>query len=55
MTTTNTTIKTTATTTINNKVNINSGSGPVMQIVGQGRKYKHKLRRQGQYMPAPDG
>ena len=40
---------TTATTTTNNKVNANSGPRPVMQAVGQARKYKYTLRRQGWY------
>ena len=41
---------TTASTT-SNKVNANSGPGPVIQIVGQDLKYKYKLRRQqGRYM-----
>ena len=42
-----TTITTTTATFTNNKVNANPGHGPVTQIVGQGRKYKYKLRRQG--------
>ena len=40
---------TTATTT-NNKVNANSGPRQVIQVIGQGCKYKYKLRRQGWYM-----
>ena len=47
---TTTAITTTTATTINNKANANSGPRPVIQIVGQGRKYKHKLNRQGRYM-----
>ena len=43
-------------TTTNNKVNAYSGSGPVIKIVGQDRKYKQKLVNQGWYMQtqAPD-
>ena len=50
------TTTTTIATTTNDKVNANSGPGPVMQIIGQGRKYKCKLRRQGRYKQtqAPD-
>ena len=49
-------ITTSTVTTTTNKVNAYSGSGPVMQILGQGRKYKYKLKRQGWYMQtqAPD-
>ena len=43
-----TTITTTSAT--NNKASAYSGPRPAMQIVGQGRKYKNKLRRQGWYM-----
>ena len=51
-----TTTTTTIATTTNDKVNANSGPGPVIQIIGQGRKYKYKLRRQGRYKQtqAPD-
>ena len=51
-----TTITTTTATTTNNKVNRNSGPGPVIQIVGQDRKHKYKLKRQGWYKQsqAPD-
>ena len=45
-----TTITTTTATAINNKASAYSGPRPTMQIVGQGRKYKNKLRRQGWYM-----
>ena len=41
-----TTTITTTTATTKNMVNAYSGSGPVIQIVGQGRKYIYKLRRQ---------
>ena len=41
---------TTTTATTNNKVNANSNPRTVIQIVGQCRKYKHKLRRQARYM-----
>ena len=41
---------TTTTATTNSKVNANSGPRPVIQIVGQGRKYKNKLNRQGRHM-----
>ena len=34
-----TTTTTTIATTTNDKVNANSGPGPVIQIIGQGRKY----------------
>ena len=47
---TTTTITTTTATTTCNKVNANSGPRPVMQIVGLGRKYKYKKRRQVRYM-----
>ena len=47
---TTTTITTTTASTTNNKVNANSDPGPVIQIVGKGRKYKHKSRRQVRYM-----
>ena len=51
---TNTNIFTT--TACNNKLNANSVPRPILQIVGQCRKYKYKLRRQGRYMQsqAPD-
>ena len=45
-----TAILTTTATTTNNKVNSNSGTRLVKQIVAQGRKYKYKLRKQGRYM-----
>ena len=45
-----TTTITTTTATTKNMVNAYSGSGPVIQIVGQGRKYIYKLRRQAWYM-----
>ena len=44
------TITTTTVTTTNNKVKTCSGSGLLIQILGQGRIYKYKLRRQGWYM-----
>ena len=45
-----TTITTTTATTTNHKVNANSGPRPIIQIVGQGRKYKYKIKRRGWYM-----
>ena len=48
-----TTVTSTTAITNNNKVNANSGPRSVIQIVGQGRKYKHKLRRQDRYMKKP--
>ena len=39
--------KTTTSTATNNEVNANSGRRPVIQIVGQGRKYNQKLSRKG--------
>ena len=44
------TITTASATTTNNKVNVYSGSGLLIQILGQDRKYKYKLKRQGWYM-----
>ena len=44
------TITTATATTTNNKVNAYSGSGPLIEILGQDRKYKYKLKRQGWYM-----
>ena len=50
ITTVTITITTATATTTNNKVNAYSGSGPLIQILGQDRKYKYKLKRQGWYM-----
>ena len=44
------TITTATATTTNNKVNTYSVSGPLIEILGQDRKYKYKLKRQGWYM-----
>ena len=44
------TITTATATTTNNKVNAYWGSSPLIQILGQDRKYKYKLKRQGWYM-----
>ena len=50
ITTVTITITTATATTTNNKVNAYSSSGPLIQILGQDRKYKCKLKRQGWYM-----
>ena len=44
------TITTATATTTNKKVDAYSGPIPLIEILGQDRKYKYKLKRQGWYM-----